>query len=130
MIEVSQSIRVFLKTLHPRVYQQIAPETATYPYIVYDFQLYPTGEGEELCTLSIDAWDKTLTGDTSIIENLISLINGKIDENGNPTGLNKRTITNETFSVTFYNENMIAVVDDDKTLRRRNYNYAGNLIRI
>jgi len=119
MIEVSQAIRTFLKTLHPRIYQQIAPETATYPYLVYDFQLYPTGEGEELCTLVIDGWDKTLTGDTSIIENLMTSIKA----------LDKKTISTDNFSVTFYLENMIALVDDDKTLRRRNYNYTGNLIR-
>ena len=130
MMKLSQEIRDFLKTFNQRVYQQIAPQNVVYPYLVYDFQLYPDGEGGELCTLSVDAWDKTLTGDTSIVENLIALVNGIIDVNGNPTGLNKKTIINEEFAITFYNDNMLGILDDDVTLRHRNYNYNGNLRRI
>lgn len=119
MIEVSKAIHTYLKTLHSRVYNQIAPETAIYPYLVYDFQLYPDGEGGELCTLSIDGWDKTLVGDTTAIETLMTTI--KV--------LDKYTISNDNFAVTFFLENMLALVDDDKTLRHRSYNYAGKLIR-
>lgn len=120
MIELSQQIRIFLKTLHPRVYWEIAPETAVYPYLVYDFQLYPDGEGGELCTLSIDGWDKTLNGDTTALETLMSKVKT----------IDKKVIATDNLAVVFFNENMLSVSDPDVTLRHRSYNYNGNLKRI
>lgn len=120
MIELSQQIRIFLKTLHNRVYWEIAPENATYPYLVYDFQLYPDGEGGELVTLSIDGWDKTLLGDTIPLETLMAKVKT----------LDTKIITTDNISVVFFNENMLSIADDDKTLRHRSYNYNGNLKRI
>lgn len=120
MIELSQQIRILLKTLHDRVYWEIAPQNAVYPYLVYDFQLYPNGEGGELVTLSVDGWDKTLVGDTTAIETLMAKVKT----------IDKTVIATDDFAVVFFNENMLSITDDDVTLRRRNYNYNGNLRRI
>jgi len=120
MVELSQQVRIFLKTLHDRVYWEIAPENAIYPYIVYDFQLYPNGEGGELVTLSVDGWDKTLVGDITALETLMAKV--KV--------LDTKVITTDNISVVFFNENMLSVADDDKTLRHRSYNYNGILKRI
>lgn len=119
MVELSQQIRIFLKTLHDRVYWEIAPENAVYPYLVYDFQLYPNGEGGEIVTLSIDGWDKTLVGDTTALEVLMAKVKT----------MDKEVIATDNLSVVFFNENMLSVSDDDKTLRHRSYNYNGKLIR-
>jgi hypothetical protein len=119
MLELSQQIRIFLKTLHPRIYWEIAPENAVYPYLVYDFQLYPDGEGGELVTLSVDGWDKTLVGDTTPLETLMAKV--KV--------LDTEVITTDNLSVVFFNENMLSIADDDKTLRHRSYNYKGILKR-
>jgi hypothetical protein len=119
MKETRKAIKTFLKTLHPSVYFMQAEEKAIYPYLVYDFRLYPDGEGSELCTLSINGWDKSENGDTTNIENLMETLKT----------LDKEVIISETFAITFFLENMIPLTDDDKTLMRRNYNYLGRLIR-
>ena len=117
MIELRKSLNAQLKTVHPRVYFQQAPELATFPYLVFDFQLYPDGENFELCTLSIDGWDNN--PDTTALETLMSSVKS----------LNKKTLTNTEQSVTFYLENMLPLTDDDKSIRRRQYNFSGKLFR-
>ena len=104
-------------TIHPRVYFQRAPSTAVFPYLVFDFQLYPDGEGYELCTLAIDGWDNN--PDTTALETLMSLVKS----------LDKKTLTNDEQSVTFYLENMLPLTDDDESIRRRQYNFSGKLFR-
>ncbi len=120
MIELSQQIRIFLKTLHPRVYYERAPQNSVYPYLVYDFQLYPDGEGGEICTLSIDGWHKTLVMDTTELELLMNKLKA----------MDTKVITTDTLSVVFFNENMLSVSDDDETLRHRSYNYTGIMRRV
>lgn len=117
MIELRKSLTAFLKTIHPRVYFERAPSTAAFPYLVFDFQLYPDGEGFEICTLAVDGWSKN--PDTTELETLMASVKT----------LDKSVITNTELTVVFYLENMIPLVDDDETIRRRNYNYSGRLIR-
>jgi hypothetical protein len=130
LIEIRKVLSTYLKTLHPRVYFQIAPSDAVFPYIVYDLpSIFSDGEGGETATLDIDGWDMNSTGDTTAIENLMKTINGKLDENGNPTGLDKRTLVAEDIVVTFFLENKLSLLDDDKRIKRRKYTYSGKLIR-
>ena len=130
MIEIRKSINAYLKILHPRVYFLQAPEAAIYPYIVYSVTVYPDGEGSELVDLEVDGWDMNLTSDTTAIETMMATINGKLDDNGNPTGIDKKTLTTGVITVTFYNENMIPLLDStDKAIHRRKYSYSGQLIR-
>lgn len=99
------------------MYFERAPSTAAFPYLVFDFQLYPDGEGFEICTLAVDGWSKN--PDTTELETLMASVKT----------LDKSVITNTELTVVFYLENMIPLVDDDETIRRRNYNYSGRLIR-
>ena len=117
MIELRKALLARLKTIHPRVYFERAPSTAVFPYLVFDFQLYPDGEGFELCTLSIDGWDNN--PDTTALETLMA----------SARTLDKATISNDELVVTFYLENMIPLIDDDETIRRRNYNFAARLFK-
>jgi len=120
MIETRKVLNTYLKTLQPRVYFQVAPNDAVFPYIIYDLpSIYDDGEGLETVTLDIDGWDLNNTGDSTIIENLMSEINS----------LNKKTLTNDKISVTFYLENKLALLDDDKRIKRRKYTYSGRLFR-
>jgi len=139
MIEVRKVVSAYLKLLHPniiiegetkpRIFFEQAPTTAVFPYLVFDFQLYPDGEGGELVTLSINGWDNPVNGDTTVLETLMAKINGKSDSDGNPTGLDKMSLVTDEIAIAFYLENIIPIVDDDKSIRRRNYNYEGKLIR-
>ena len=117
MIELRKSLTTFLKTIHPRVYFERAPTTAAFPYLVFDFQLYPDGEGSELCTLAVDGWGNN--PDTTELEVLMKAVKG----------LDKTTISNDELVVTFFLENMIPLTDDDESIRRRQYNYSGRIIR-
>ena len=120
MIEVRKELNKYLKTLHPRVYFQIAPETATFPYIIYDLpNSFSDGEGGEIITLDIDGWDYNEIGDTTTIETLMQTINV----------IDKKTLSTEDMAVTFFLENKIPLIDDDKRIKRRKYVYSGRLIR-
>ena len=117
MIALRKSLTAFLRAIHTRIYFEQAPTTAVFPYLVFDFQLYPDGEGLELCTLSVDGWDNKT--DTTALETLMSSV--KL--------LDKATITNAEMSGAFYLENMIPLVDNDESIRRRQYNFAGRLYK-
>lgn len=119
MIELRKTLQAHLKTIHSRVYFQQAPDTATFPYIVYNIpSLNDDGEDFQLVTLDIDGWDAPETGDTTALETLMTAIN---------TGMNKKTLVTDTFSVTFYLETKLPLVDDDPRIKRRKYVYQGRL---
>lgn len=131
MIEIRTALSTYLKTLHPRVYFQVAPETAVFPYIIYDLpSIFSDGEGFETITLDIDGWDLNNTGDTAVIESLMQIINGYKDTDRNQVqGLDKKVLTTDNMSVVFYLENKIPLLDDDKRIKRRKYTYSGRLMR-
>jgi len=109
----------FLKSLHPRVYFQVAPETTQYPYLVFDFtQITNDGEGFETAAVDIDGWDMPAGGDTTALETLMQTVND---------ALNKKTLTAEGLAVTFYLDRKIPLIDDDPAIKRRKYIYEARL---
>lgn len=119
MIELRKTLQAHLKTIHSRVYFQQAPDTTTFPYLVYNMpSLYDDGEDFQLVTLDIDGWDAPETGDTTAIETLMAEVN---------TGMNKITLTTDKITVTFYLENKLSLTDDDPRIKRRKYVYQGRL---
>lgn len=117
MIELRKIIQMQLKDIHPRVYFQMAPETAAFPYLVYDIvNIYDDGEGHQLVTLDVDGWDDE--ADTTAIETLMKSVNQT---------LNKKTFVSGNSTVTFYLENKIPLTDDEPTIKRRKYTYQGRL---
>jgi hypothetical protein len=106
-----------LKDIHPRVYFQVAPESAEFPYLVYDFtQIVNDGEEFETVAVDIDGWD--MTDDTTALETLMQTVND---------ALNKKTLTAEGLAVTFYLDRKIPLRDDNKNIRRRKYIYEARL---
>lgn len=127
MIEFRTILLDYLKKFHPRIYFQDAPANAEYPYIVFDISsITADGEGSELAAVDVDGWDMPANGDTTGIETLMETINGNGDIE-NPTGLNKKTLTAENLTATFYLDRKIPLKDDDKRIKHRKYIYEARL---
>ena len=108
-----------LKAIHPRVYFQVAPENAQFPYLVYDFtQITNDGEEFETVAVDVDGWDMPADGDTTALETLMQTVND---------ALNKKALTAEGLAVTFYLDRKIPLLDDNKNIRRRKYIYEARL---
>ena len=119
MKNLRELIHPFLKSIHPRVYFQDAPDNAQFPYLVYDFtQITNDGEEFETVALDVDGWDMPAGGDTTALETLMQTVND---------ALNKKTLTAEGLAVTFYLDRKIPLLDDNKNIRRRKYIYEARL---
>jgi len=119
MKNLRKLLHPFLKSIHPRVYFQIAPDSAEFPYLVYDFtQIINDGEEFETVAVDIDGWDMPADGDTTALETLMQSVNA---------ALNKKTLTAEGLAVTFYLDRKIPLLDDNKNIRRRKYIYEARL---
>jgi hypothetical protein len=118
MIELRKALHKHLKTIHPRVYFQRAPDTAQFPYLTYSSETVPDGEGFELIVLDIDGWDMPASGDTTQLENLMTDVD---------RAMNKTTLTTDDLVVSFYLDRKLALEDDNPKIIRRKYVYQGRL---
>lgn len=119
MKKFRELIHPYLKSIHPRVYFQDAPDNAQFPYLVYDFtQIINDGEEFETVAVDIDGWDMPAGGDTTNLETLMQSVND---------ALNKKTLTAEGVAVTFYLDRKIPLVDDNPGIKRRKYIYEARL---
>jgi len=118
MIELRQLIQAELKAVHTRVYYQVAPESATFPYLVYDIPtVYDDGEGLQTANVDVDGWDDE--ENTTALETLMANVNAR---------LNKKTLVGSCFAITLYLESKLTLIDDDPRIRRRKYTYQGRKI--
>ena len=118
MIELRKALNAQLKTVHPRVYFQVAPELAVFPYLTFEFTTTDDGEGSELAVIDIDGW--SVGSDTTVLETLITAVN---------TALNKKTLTSGNMTATLFLDNKIPLTDDDPLIRRRKYIYQARLFK-
>ena len=119
MLDLRKAINAYLKTIHPRIYFQQAPELTTFPYLVYDFQnINDDGESQEIAVVDVDGWD--INPDTTELETLMGSVNAV---------LNKSTLTSGDLTATFYLDTKIPLTDDDPTIHRRKYIYQAKLFR-
>lgn len=119
MKKLRKLVHSCLKSIHPRVYFQMAPDNAPFPYLVYDFtQITNDGEEFETVALDVDGWDMPAKGDTTELETLMQTVNDV---------LNKKTLTAEGLAGTFYLDRKIPLLDDNKKIRRRKHIYEARL---
>lgn len=119
MIELRKIIQGQLKAIHPRVYFQMAPKTATFPYLVYDIPtINDDGEGYQLATIDIDGWD--MTDDTTALETLMQTVNN---------ALNKKSFVHNNTTLTPFLESKLSLRDDEAKLKRRKNIYQGRIFR-
>jgi hypothetical protein len=112
MIELRKVIQTYLKSKHARVYFQVAPDNATYPFVVYELPNSIDDGAMERFVLDIDVWDDE--SDTTSLETLASNIDN---------GLHRLTVMSNGLGCTFYRENRMSMTDDDSRLRRRKLIY-------
>jgi len=114
VIEIRKIINIALKFIHPRVYYRTAPDTAVFPYLVYDLPNSTDDGTLEQFVLDVDAWEST-NGDTTGLETLIDSAD---------KSLHRKTITvGGDLAVTLYRENRLTLTDDDPNIKRRKYTY-------
>jgi len=114
VIELRKMINTMLKSIHPRIYYRSAPDTAVFPYLVYDLPNSTDDGTLEQFILDVDAWEST-NGDTTGLETLIDSAD---------KSLHRKTITvDDVLAVTFYRENRLTLTDDDPNIKRRKYTY-------
>ena len=109
-------LQEYLLTLATRVYFEVAPEKATFPYVIYDFSSSDvSGEFTEFTLVDVTAWDDALDGDSTTVETLIEAVN---------TGLNKYVLAlDDSEYVVFYLNTKVYTQDNDTRLKRRTYTY-------
>jgi len=119
MIELRKIIQGQLKAIHPRVYFQMAPKTATFPYLVYDIPtINDDGEGYQLATIDIDGWDNE--NDTTVLETLMNSVNN---------ALNKKSFVYNNNTLTPFLESKLSLRDDEAKLKRRKNIYQGRIFK-
>ncbi|MDD5589477.1 MAG: hypothetical protein PHP92_05455 [Candidatus Nanoarchaeia archaeon] len=121
-LTLKKSLETFLKTKADRVYQKKAPETKTFPYVVWNLISSDSGYSEaEDFILEIDIWDDKR--DTTTIDTLVGIIDGDGDIKA-PSGLHRKNIFIESIlSAKIYRQNRYEIHDEDETLERRQLRY-------
>lgn len=113
-VELRKMIQTVLKSKAPRVYFQDAPEDAVFPYVVYDLPNSIDDGTMENFRLEVDGWDAPANGDTTNLETLMDSID---------KALHREVKRVSGFAAVFYRDNRMALLDDDKRIRRRKYIY-------
>jgi hypothetical protein len=115
IVELRKIIKASLKTAHPRVFHENAPDDSIYPYLVYDLPNSNDDGSLEQFVLDVDGWDFPSNGDTTALETLMDNVDKQLHR--------KTVVINGTLSMTFYRENRLPLKDDDIRIRRRKYVY-------
>jgi hypothetical protein len=112
-LELRTALQTLLKTLHARVFFNVAPDNAAFPYVVFDLPNSIDSGTLENFVLDIDVWDNA--ADTTALETLI----GTIDES-----LHKKSIiVTDKIGIILYRNNRLTLTDEDPHIRRRKYIY-------
>jgi hypothetical protein len=114
-VELRKAIQASLKSIHPRVYFQYAPNEAVYSYLVYDFPNSTDDGLMERFVLEVDGWDRPTDGDTTSLEKLM--------DNADKELHRKVIVVNGELALIFYRENRLSLPDDDQRIKRRKYVY-------
>lgn len=111
--ELRTEMQRILKTLHSRVFFQVATDKAVKPYVVFDFPNSVDSGTLENFVLDIDVWDDNL--DTTTLETLIDTIDDTLHK--------KSILLSDKMGIVIYRENRLTLTDDDPRIRRRKYTY-------
>jgi hypothetical protein len=114
VIELQKFIIAELRKIHPRVYQEWAPEGAVSPYVVYRMPTSNEAGWREDFILEIDVWDQPANGSTVALQTLADAIDRTF---------NRMRYTGNGWSTRIYRINRLMVPDPNPTIRRRQLRY-------
>jgi hypothetical protein len=113
VIELRTALQTLLKTVHARVYYQTAPDTAVFPYLVFDLPNSVDSGTLENFILDIDFWDDDTN--TTALETLADSVDIILHR--------KTLLITDKMCMAIYRDNRLNVSDDDPRIRRRRYTY-------
>lgn len=114
MVAMRQAIQAQLKSVHPRVYYEMAPDDAKYPFLVYNFSNSVDDGTMENFVLDVDGWDSPQDANTLPLEQMMAEADAVF----------KQLVIQETgMAFVFYRENRLPLTDADKRLRGRRLVY-------
>jgi hypothetical protein len=116
MIELQKYIVGQLKQVHPRVYQENAPQDGLFPYVVYRMPTSTENEWREDFILEIDIWDKPQDGSTVTLQQLSDAIDRALNRT-------RYVSTDRKWSTRIHRVNRLMIPDPDETIRRRQLRY-------
>lgn len=106
MRQLKQQITNLLKDVCPRVYFSEAPDTAQFPYIVYDLSQGVENAGQIICTLDVDIWDKNTS--SANVDALSRAIRR----------LDKTVYIDDDIQFSLFFDRILNTKSEDKTLKR------------
>lgn len=110
--ELKKSIVTKLSAVHPRVYFHVAPDNATYPFLVFDLPNAIDDGTLEQFVFDLDGWDDGSS--TSTLDTLMYNADN---------ALHRKSIVSNGLTFTMYRNNRLTVGDPDKRLKRTKYIY-------
>lgn len=114
VIELRMAVQSLLKSVHPRIYFEVAAKKKDYPYLVFDLPNSIDDGSMENFVLEVDGWDSPDDGDTTALEVLM---------HGVDVALHRAVIRTTNSVLIIYRENRLSLRDDDERIRRRKYRY-------
>jgi len=112
MEELIKAVLDLIGGVSPRLYYDVAPEGAVYPYIVFRFPTSATEYQREDFLLDISIWDKQL--DSTAVETLATSINNILD---------RAKIHTAQVTTSIYLDGRYTLPDPDTMIRRRLLRY-------
>jgi hypothetical protein len=116
MINIRKVIQAHLKTIHPQLHFMQAPESAKFPYLVYQIEITNLGDDLQMVTLDVDGWDNK--SDTTELETIMDKVK---------QSLNKQIMITPKLAVFLDLDRRLTLTDSDPRLNRRKYIFNGRL---
>jgi hypothetical protein len=116
MINLRKVIQAHLKIIHPQLYFMQAPESAKFPYLVYQVEITTLGDDLQMVTLDVDGWDNK--SDTTELETLMDKIK---------QSLHKQIMITPKLALFLDLDRRLTLTDTDPRLNRRKYIFNGRL---
>jgi hypothetical protein len=116
MINLRKAIQAHLKAIHPQLHFIQAPESAKFPYLVYQIEITNLGDDLQMVTLDVDGWDDNR--DTTELEVLMDKVK---------QSLNKQIMITPKLALFLDLDRRLTLTDTDPRLNRRKYIFNGRL---